>query len=279
MGRCDGKRLKINDLMYTIVPHVMCDRNDAINYIRVDLPYEAMHEYLNRKRKEGNPMSYLSLITAAYVRTVAEFPFLNRFIVNRKIYARNEISVCMVVLRANQEDETMDKLRFEPTDTIYDVNRKMVEFISKNRVDEDETNGLDKIMKILNKLDWLLGPAVKVLKWMDKHNILPKAIIDAIPFHCSMVVSNLASIRQKYIFHHIYNFGTVGQVITIGTTEEIPHQRRDGSIYLEKVIPLGVATDERLGSGLMYTKAFKRIEKYLRNPELLEVPPEVVNYD
>ena len=278
MGRSDGKRLKINDLMYTIVPHVMCDRNDALNYIKVDLPYEPMHEYLIRKRKEGNAMSYLSLVTAAYVRTVAEFPFLNRFIVNRKIYARNEISVCMVVLRANQEDETMDKLRFEATDTVYDVNRKLMDFISKNRVDEDESNDLDKIMKILNKLSFLLGPAVKVLKWMDKHNILPKAIIDAIPFHCSMVISNLASIRQNYIYHHIYNFGTVGQVVTIGKTEDIPRQGKDG-IYLEKVVPLGVAMDERLGSGLAYTKAFKRMEKYLKHPELLESPPEVVNFE
>ncbi len=279
MGRCDGKRLKTNDFMYNLVPYVMRDRNDALNYIRVDLPYDAMHEYLNKKRKEGNAMSYLTLVMAAYVRTVAEFPMLNRFIVNSKIYARNEISVCMVVLRANQQDETMDKIRFQPTDTVYDVNQKMLDFIEKNRVDAAETNGLDKIMRILNKMDWIMGPAVKVLMWMDKHNILPKAIIDELPFHCSMVISNLASIRQKYIFHHIYNFGTVGQLITMGTTEEIPHQRKDGTIYLEKVIPLGVSMDERLGTGLAYTKAFKKMEKYLKNPELLEVPPEVVNYD
>lgn len=277
--RKDGTRLKINDLMYTIVPHIMPERNDALNYTTVNLPYEKMHEYLNRKRKEGQAMSYMSLIIAGYVRLIAEFPFLNRFIVNRKIYARNEISVSMVVLRENQKDETMDKVKFEPTDTVFDVNRKIMEFIDRNRVAEDETNGTDKIMKILNKLSWVMGPLVRFLKWMDKHNILPQAIIEMSPFHESLVISNLASIRSGSIYHHIYNFGTVGAIITIGVPVEVPRKAADGSIYLEKVLPLGASMDERLGAGLAYSAAFKRLEKYMRNPELLEVPPEVVNSD
>ena len=277
--RKDGKRLKINDLMYTIVPHIMPQRNDALNSITVRLPYDSMHEYLIKKRKEGNPMSYMSLIIAGYVRLIAEFPFLNRFIVNRRIYARNEISVGMVVLRENQNDETMDKVKFEATDTIYDVNRKITEFIEKNRKEEDETNETDKIMRILNKLSWMMGPAIKFLMWMDRHNILPKTVIEMSPFHESMVISNLASIRTNHINHHIYNFGTVGAVITIGTTEDIPRKAKDGSIYLEKMIPLGVTMDERIGTGLTFAKAFKRLEKYMRNPELLEAPPEVINSD
>jgi len=277
--RKDGKRLKIDDLMYTIVPHIMPHRNDALNSITVRLPYDSMHEYLIKKRKEGHAMSYMSLIIAAYVRVVAEFPFLNRFVVNRRIYARNEISVSMVVLRENQNDETMDKVKFEPTDTVYDVNRRIMEFIEKNRVSEDETNGTDKIMKVLNKMSWIMGPVVKFLMWMDRHNILPKAVIEMSPFHESLVISNLASIRTSHIYHHIYNFGTVGAVVTIGTTEDVPRQAKDGSIYLEKTIPLGVTMDERLGSGLAFAKAFKRLEKYMRHPELLEAPPEVVNSD
>ena len=277
--RKDGKRLKIDDLMYTIVPHIMPHRNDALNSITVRLPYDSMHEYLIKKRKEGHAMSYMSLIIAAYVRVVAEFPFLNRFVVNRRIYARNEISVSMVVLRENQNDETMDKVKFEPTDTVYDVNRRIMEFIDKNRVSEDETNGTDKIMKVLNKMSWIMGPVVKFLMWMDRHNILPKAVIEMSPFHESLVISNLASIRTSHIYHHIYNFGTVGAVVTIGTTEDVPRQAKDGSIYLEKMIPLGVTMDERLGSGLAFAKAFKRLEKYMRHPELLEAPPEVVNSD
>lgn len=277
--RKDGKRYKNEGLMYNIVPHIMPERNDALNSITVRLPYDSMHEYLIKKRKEGNAMSYMSLIIAGYVRLIAEFPFLNRFIVNRRFYSRNEISVAMVVLREDQRGETMDKIKFEATDTIYDVNRKIMEFVEKNRAVEEETNGTDKIMKFLNKLSWLMRPAVSLLVWMDKHNILPKAVIEMSPFHESLVVSNLASIRTNHINHHIYNFGTVGAIITIGNTEEIPHYAKDGSIYLEKMIPLGVTMDERIGTGLQFAQAFKRLEKYMRNPELLELPPEVVNKD
>ena len=98
------------------------------------------------------------------------------------------------------------------------------------------------------------------------------------PFHESMVISNLASIRTGSIYHHIYNFGTVGQIITMGVLESMPKKVGD-EIVNEKYIPLGIACDERIASGHMYSKVFHVIEHYLKNPELLELPPEKVVYD
>ena len=276
MPRKDGKRFKGADMMYTIAPYIMDKRCDACNSITVYRPYDAMHEYIVKKRAEGVKMSHLALLIAAYVRTVAKYPAVNRFVVNRKIYSRNELIVAMVVQRAVDAEGTMGKLSFNLTDTVLDVNNKINDYIDTNR--QEDSNKTDALMRKLMKFAFLLGPVVGLLKFLDKHGLLPKAIIDASPFHTSMVVSNLASIRTNHIFHHIYDFGTCGQIITIGNSELRPRQKGKEIIF-EKTMPLGVVCDERIASGGYYAKCFHEMERLLRNPELMEVPPDVVNTD
>ena len=101
--RADGKRLRHTNPMYRVAAHIMDKRVDSMNMITIDVPYEPMQEYINQKRKEGIRISHMALIIAAYVRTLAEYPQVNRFIVNKKIYTRNEIAVGMVVLKSIDE--------------------------------------------------------------------------------------------------------------------------------------------------------------------------------
>lgn len=276
--RKDGKRLKKLDPMYSIVPHIMDKRSDALNYITIDIPVEPMDKYIRAKRDEGLKISHLSLVTAAYVRTVAEFQQLNRFVVNRKIYARTELAVGMVVLKANTlESETMSKVYFDKEDSIQAVQGKMDDYIEKNR-QEESNNKTDKIISTLCGMTFLMRMAVSFLKWLDKHAMLPKAIIDASPFHCSMVMTNLGSLRTNHIYHHIYDFGTVSQVLALGNLREIP-KRFGKEITFVRCLPIGVVMDERLCSGAYYATAFKRFSDYLAHPEKLEGEPAVVNSD
>lgn len=78
MGRKDGKRLKNVDLMYTVVPYIMDKRYDSMNAITVRVPYQPMQDYIRRKHSEGVEISHLSLIVAAFVRTVSQHKSLNR---------------------------------------------------------------------------------------------------------------------------------------------------------------------------------------------------------
>ncbi len=277
--RKDGVKVKKVHPEYAITPHIMVERNDALNMIEVDIPEAPIREYLNKKRKEGIRLSHLSVITAAYTRVLAEYPLLNRFIVNKRIYARNELAVAMVVLKGGDLDNgTMSKVNLQPTDTIFDVDRKMMQYIESNR-EAETVNKTDKLVETLLSIPGLLRVGVNILKWMDKHNLLPRSIIEASPFHASLTISNLASIRTNHIFHHIYNFGTTSVFITLGNMREVPKRDKDDNIYFEKCIPLGVVMDERICSGTYFAVAFRKLRKYLRNPELLEQPPEVVNLE
>lgn len=266
--RTDGKKLKHADPMYTVAAHIMDRRTDAMNMITIDVPLEPIQNYIIAKRKEGINLSHISVILAAYVQTVAEYPETNRFVVNKKIYARNEIAVGMVVLKAGQVDGTMSKMYFQPDNNIFEVNDIINKYVDENR-NAPENNGTEKLIKILLSIPGLLRVGVNFFKFIDKHGLLPKSIIDASPFHNSLVISNLASIRTNHIYHHIYDFGTTSEVITMGNTREVAKRKGDKIIY-EKCMPLGIVMDERICSGYHFAIAFRRMKQYLSNPQLLE---------
>ncbi len=275
--RADGKRLKHFNPMYTVAAHVMSRRSDAMNMITIDIPMEPMQKYIHAAHKEGRNISHLALVLAAYVRTLADHPELNRFVVNKRVYARNEIRVGMVVLKTDQDDGIMSKVAFLPDDTVDEVNEKLNAYVEDNRTTEDQ-NSTEGLIDALLKIPGVLSIGVPIFKWMDKHGLLPKSIIDASPFHASMTVSNLASIKTNHIYHHVYDFGTTSQIMTMGNPREVP-RRHHGEIEFERCIPIGVVMDERICSGHEYAIAFRKFSRYLADPALLEQKPETVKVD
>lgn len=276
--RADGKRIINADPMYQVAAYIMDKRVDSMNMITIDIPLDPVQNYLNEKRKQGISLSHMDVLVAAYLRTVAEYPLLNRFIVNKKAYARNELAIAMVVLKAGQADNgTMSKMYFDASNTIFEVHDIIEKYVTENR-DAPENNGTEKIIKALLSFPGVLPIGVGLFKWMDKHGLLPKSIIDMSPFHNSLVISNLASIRTNHIYHHCYEFGTTGVIITMGNSREVVKRKGD-TVYSEKCMPLGVVMDERICSGSYFSIAFRYMMKFMREPKLLETPPEIVRED
>lgn len=274
--RADGKRIKNADPMYTVGAYIMSKRVDSMNMITVDIPLDPIKKYIAKRREYK--ISHLALVISAYLRTAAEYPALNRFVVNKKIYARNEFAVGMVVLKPDDDGHgTMSKMYFDYEDTIFDVQRKIDEFIEKNR-QSGQTNSTDDIIKKLLKVPGLCNVGVGLFKFLDKHGILPKKIIDASPFHMSLGITNLASIRTNHIYHHTYEFGTTSVFISMGNPRYVIKMKEEKPIF-ERCIPLGVVMDERICSGSYFAMAFRRVSEYLKKPELLEEAPRVINRD
>ena len=272
--RADGRRVKNANPMYTVAAYIMNQRNDAMNMIEEFIPVEPIQNYMRVRRSEGRPVSHLAVVMAAYIRTVAEYPELNRFVVNKRIYARNELAVGMVVLKPGETDGTMNKIYFELEDDVFTVQKRIDEYVAANR-ESGDTNSTDRLITILLKIPGLVNFSVGVFKLMDRYGLLPKSIIKASPFHTSLVITNLASIRTNHIYHHIYNFGTTSMIIAMGNLREIPTRTKNGVEFV-RCMPLGVVMDERICTGSYYARAFAKMRKYLNDPTLLEGEPEVV---
>lgn len=272
MRRADGTLVRDEVPMYYLIPHFLTERSDSMNMITLDIPIEPQRAYMNAKRREGKRISHMAILMTAYAHLVAEYPSLNRFIVNRRIYQHNDFTVSLVVLRpGGGNDDTFSKLYFTPQDTVFDVQEKLDKYIEVNSSGE-ESNLLDKWMGILCSLSWLMRLGINLLRWADRHGLLPKQIIAASPFHASVLISNLASIRTNHIYHHVYNFGTTSVAVTMGNLRDIPKRGKNGEIELVRCMPLGVVMDERIASGHYLALAFSRLKELLAHPELLEQP-------
>ena len=275
MGRPDGRRITKEAPMYLLAPQLMTERNDAMNMITVDIPVEPLRKYMNAKRKEGKHLSHMALIMSAYVRTAMEFPCLNRFVVRKRVYEHDDVAVSLVVLRPGDtgNDSTMAKLYFNEKDTIFTVQEQIDAYVEKNSTGSaEDANGLDKLMGIVLKLGFILDFIGWLIRTLDRFGMLPRFLLDILPFHASLLITNLASIRTNHIYHHVYNFGTTSVGIAMGNLREIPKKGRGGEVELVRCIPLGVVMDERIASGHYFALAFARIQELLANPELLETP-------
>ena len=277
--RPDGRRLRSLDAFTTFIPFIMKDRNDATNFLSDSVDISAADAYLRKKREEGlKGVGMLHLFLTAYVRCVAQFPGINRFVAGQRIYARNNIVVAMAVKRrlALNASETTIKVEFEPTDKLEDIFRKMNDEIEKGK-DAAEGNNVDKVVDIFSKFPRpVFRWAVSLLYWLDYHGWLPKFLLDVSPFHASFFITDLGSLGIPPIYHHIYNFGTVPIFLAFGAKHKQSYTKLDGTTEDRRYIDYKVVTDERICDGHYYATAFKHMKHYMRNPHLLDEPVTVV---
>ena len=277
MYRADGYRVRGNDAMYELVPYIMPYRYDASNTVTVDIDLAPIQDYIRKCRKKGIQMSHMSIIIAGALRLVSQNPYLNRFVMNRKIYSRNHFCVSFVTLQPGKTSDTVTKLYFNLDDDIFTVNQKVQEAIEKTQIPTSQ-NALDKLMSRLLAIPFLVGGAVGILKFIDKYFTLPFSIINASPFHTSLFVTNLASIRTNTIHHHLYEFGTTGIFISMGQPMKKTYLNGE-NVEERKIMELGLVTDERIANGHYYGRCFRELNRLYKNPEILETKSETVVKD
>ena len=278
MYRADGNKVRTKDAMYEIVPYIMPKRFDASNSIKVDIDLEKIQEYSRKCRARGVKMSHMAILIAAYLRLVSQNPLLNRFAMNKKIYARNHFCVCFVTLKPDNDTDTVTKVYFDLDDDIFTVNSRIEEAIAKVQ-SEGENNSMDDFMHKLLAVPFLLRGAIGGIKLLDKYFTIPFSLVDVSPFHTSLFVTNLASIRTDTIMHHLYEFGTTGVFISMGKPIKKTYVDDEGNAYEKKIMELGIMTDERIANGHYLGRCFRELDRYLKNPEILEEKPKEIKWD
>ena len=269
--RSDGKEVKNLEPLFRIIPSIMLERNDAQVYFKQDIPLKTIDEYINKKAEEGIRMSYMNIIYAGLVRIIKERPKLNRFVMNGTTYQRNKIFVSLSIKKSLTDDgqETVIKIPFDGTENIFEIKEKLDATIEKNK-EKETVNKTDKVVKILNLTpNFLILWSIKILRFLDKYGIMPKAIINASPFHTSVFLTNVGSLGIDSIYHHIYNFGTTSLFFSMGKKKKSYIYDED-EIKEEKCITIAFVGDERICDGHYYASSFKQLNKYLKKPELLE---------
>ena len=274
--RPDGRLIRTLDPLQMIMPYIMKTRTDSMNTYEDTFPCEPMDLFIKEKEEEGIKSSYMHVLVAALVRLIALRPQLNRFVMRSRIYARPKIWVSFVVHPTLKDGstETVIKLCFDGTETYTEIAQKMNEAIRKETVLRKEENGTDKLVRVLTCVpSFIIRGVVNTLMWMDRHNLLPKFILDLSPFHTSIFFTNLKSLGINHVHHHVYEFGTTGLFLAFGKEKVIPVAKGDETVH-EKHLGYSLVSDERFCDGLYFALSLRQLRKILRNPACLETPLE-----
>jgi len=267
--RPDGTRVKGLTPIVQALPHIMPKRYDAQNWASDYVDEDILKNYIRQKRREGRLVTHMSVLVAAYYKAALENPKVNYFIMNRKIYKRNHFCFSFVILKTRADgtpDETCIKIFLEPEDDVFTISQKVKEHIDQN-LEKVHNNNTDKFANWAFSVPGLARGVFGLAYRLDQVGLLPRKIIDLSPFHTSLFITNLASINTTCIYHHCYEFGTTGVFICMGKPVPDP-LAPEGS--RKKLLPLGVVMDERIATGIEYSRFFAAFERYLKKPELLE---------
>ncbi|MHA1646105.1 MAG: hypothetical protein ACTSVL_00920 [Promethearchaeota archaeon] len=103
---------------------------------------------------------------------------------------------------------------------------------------------------------------------------MPKSLIETDPFFCSAIIVNLGSIKLKgAILHHILEWGNCGWFIVNGKIHRDQIIDEAGNSEIKDVVDIGITLDERISEGMYYIEGLMTLQKFVENPELLEIPP------
>ena len=278
--RPDGRRINSIEPIVRITPYLMPTRVDSMVFLQHEVDFELLTRYIADQATKGQKVTYMEIVIAAFVRAVSQHPEINRFIMNKQFYSRTNCTVSFTMLHDPQNadsGETTVKIKFDPTDTLYDVRDRMIEAIDQNR-GEEASNFADKLAGVALNIPGLATLLVALVRLLDRYGLCPCALIDGLPFHTSMFITNNASIGLHHVNHHIYNFGSTSLFFGMGTPLKQAVVEK-GSARMKRFLPIGITADERVSSGAHFARFFTTMNRCLNHPELLETPPETVKYD
>ena len=165
----------------------------------------------------------------------------------------------------------MSLIKVDPNDNIFTMSDKIKSKVDNFR-NKKMQNSTDDSLDSLDKLPgWMLKFFVApIVKWMDRHDLLPGSLNNDLIYNSTVILSNLGSIKCGAIHHNITNFGTNSIILTIGDIHKEQVVMPNGKVEIRDIVEFGINLDERIADGVYFSKAVNLLDYILTHPETLE---------
>ncbi len=273
--RRDGTLLRDIDSMHIIMPMIYPNRCDNEAFISERIDLTNVDAYI-AKRNAENPVfkfTLFHLIVAAILKVIVLRPKLNRFIANKNLYQRKELSASFVIKKQfnDASEEGMAFIRANGDSTLDTLREDLYKQIT--HVKKGGTDSTMDAMEFLKKLPrFVVKFFIALMRWCDRHGIVPKSLIASDPYYASVILSNLGSIKLRSGYHHLTNWGTTSLFVVVGEMKKRPFYDDEGNAEFRNSVDLGLTIDERLADGYYYSKSVRMLKYILEHPECLEKP-------
>ena len=281
--RKDGKLLRDIDGMHFICPIIYPNRCDNEAFISETIDLTNANKYLKKKNTKDIEYKYniFQLVVTALLKVMYLRPKMNYFIQNSNLYERYEKSAAFVV-RKEFKDKSGEGLAFlhsKPEQNIDDIHEYIHKIVTHERSGGSDTSS--DFMEVFKKMPRFFSKfLIHIIMWLDRHGLVPSALIETDPYYSSVVITNLGSIKLHAGYHHLTNWGTNSLFVAVGEIAERPFYDENGKVSMKESLDLGLTVDERIADGFYYSKTVKLLKYLLENPKELEKPlSEEVDYD
>jgi len=269
----DARRIKDINGMFQIMLDLKPNRCDSDVFINQKMDVTKLVEYIEKKKKSGDSITYFHAFVTAIGKTMYNRPKLNRFIRNRHVFEHNDVVISFVAKISfdDKSEEIMLMVPIDSNDNINTISKKIKDKVDSIRKKKVNKEGANSAIDVIGKLPNIIRvPLVGILKWCDRHDFLPKSLVKDNLYYSSMIVSNLGAIKCGAIYHNLTNFGTCSSLATMGEIklEEIINKKHKKEI--RSICEFGINFDERVADGYYFAKSVQLLQHIFDNPELLE---------
>ena len=274
LDRRDGIRVKNLDGVHSLFPHIKPLRCDSDVYINQTFDVTSLVKYLEKikQKDKDSKLTYFHLFSTAIAKLIYNRPLLNRFVMNKSYYDRNEVKLSFVAKTefTDTAEESLAVIKVDGYDNLNVISQKIAGVVKTIRSDS-KRNSTDSTVNIVGKLPKILKTIVwEAVTFLDHHDLLPDSMTDNSIYHSTVLLSNLGSIKCNSIYHNLTNFGTCSILITIGQIRKEQFLNEKGKLEQKDVCDFGINMDERIADGYYFVKSLKYLEYLFNNPELLE---------
>jgi len=274
--RPDGTYLGDIPALRRIVPYLMPTRAEGVVYYPQRIEVGGLLAWLEQRNAglpEAQRVTLFQVFLTAIARTLALRPEVNRFVSGRRTYQHTEISISFIVKKALTEEapETEVRLVFAGDETVEQVRDLVSSALRRERGTERGAD--DKLVDFF--ASWprpVLSLVARAVRTMDYHNVLPRALRDAIPLYTSVYLVNLGSVGADAPFHHLYEHGSASVFVAMGRVGKQPVVDDDGQVVARDCINLAYTLDERATDGFYFARTAEVFRRLVADPRLLERP-------
>lgn len=272
--RYDAKRVRDIDGVHHYMAYLMPKRCDAEVYINQKIDITELLKYIEEKNASGErKVTLFHCFIAAIARTVKMRPLLNRYISGKRFYDRHEISMGFTIKKkfTDHSEETLMIYRPKDEENLTAITDKLSPKVKEAKKEKNNGQSVDDILNIVKKLPKpIMHLFMAFMRFADNHGLMPKAFSSVDINYCTVLLSNLGSIKCDAVYHHLNNFGTNSIVITIGEMHKEVMLDENNEPVIRDIVNIGATLDERIADGFYFARSLKLIKHLFKNPHLLD---------
>lgn len=268
--RCDGVLIKRSNPVRALMPYLMRGRNESIAFTGTVFDLSKALPWLdefNRGRPPGEHATIFHLVLWASARIMHECPGLNRFVSGQRLYQREQVTIAFAAKKEFNDKApiTTIKLEFAKDESFADCVKKIRSAVGEGRTAPERP--VDKEVRLVMLLpSFVLKAVTSLLRWLDSHNMMPASMIESDPMYASVFLANLGSLGFDAVYHHLFEWGTVGLFGVVGNLKKHIFITDDSHTEVRDAVLVRWSFDERVNDGFYCARSLDLGRAYVENP-------------